>query len=226
MSKVPKKPMPRPLIWVEGIIGCGKTTFCREVGKRLGLRVVEEPVATNPYLAPFYEDPATHAFPMQIFLLAKRHAMQQLCAWESTGVGGYAGAMLDRSLAGDRVFAKLHLENGNISELDWRTYEMWYDIACRNLLPPTRIIYLDASPETALERINKRIQEDPKTRGCESKIELSYLQKLEEGYRALLAEARVGLLPWAHAITVKEMVWDPINDLPDWDRIAKNVAQD
>jgi deoxyguanosine kinase len=221
-----KKPISRPLFWVEGIIGCGKTTFCREVGKRLKLRVIEEPVAENPYLAPFYDNPADHAFAMQIFLLGKRHAMQQLAAWESTGVGGYGGAMLDRSLAGDRVFAKLHRDAGNITALDWETYEMWYDIACRNLLPPTRIIYLDASPETALERIRKRTEEDPKTRGCESKILLPYLQQLEAGYHALLAEARVGLLPWAHAITVKEMVWDPINDHPDWDRIANNVAQD
>lgn len=34
----------RPLIWVEGVIGAGKTTFAREVAKRLNLRLIEEPV--------------------------------------------------------------------------------------------------------------------------------------------------------------------------------------
>lgn len=54
----------RPLIWVEGLIGCGKSTFSKEVGSRLGLRVIEEPVATNPYLGKFYKEPQKYAFGM------------------------------------------------------------------------------------------------------------------------------------------------------------------
>ena len=46
----------RPLIWVEGIIGAGKSTFSREIAKRLELRLIEEPVETNPYLEKFYQD--------------------------------------------------------------------------------------------------------------------------------------------------------------------------
>lgn len=108
----------RPLIWVEGIIGAGKSTFSREIAKRLQLRLIEEPVEDNPYLGPFYQDPKTHAFGMQVFLLHRRYAIQQLASLEATGVGGYQGAIIDRSLSGDRVFAKLHLQEGNISELD------------------------------------------------------------------------------------------------------------
>jgi deoxyadenosine/deoxycytidine kinase len=98
----------RPLIWVEGIIGVGKSTFSYELAKRLKLRLIEEPVETNPYLEPFYKDPKRYAFGMQVYLLHQRYAMQQLASYEATGVGGYAGAILDRSLSGDRVFAKLH----------------------------------------------------------------------------------------------------------------------
>jgi hypothetical protein len=123
-----------PLLWVEAIIGAGKTTFCREVGSRLHLRVIEEPVKENPYLEDFYKDEKRWAFPMQMFLLERRKLMQQLAAIEATGIGGYKGAILDRSLSGDRVFAKMHMHKGNIHPRDWNTYEESYDGACRSLL--------------------------------------------------------------------------------------------
>jgi len=74
----------RPLIWIEGIIGAGKSTFSREIASRLNLRLVEEPVETNPYLEKFYQDPKQYAFGMQVFLLHKRYAMQQLASYEAT----------------------------------------------------------------------------------------------------------------------------------------------
>lgn len=91
----------KPLLWVEGIIGCGKTTFAREIGKRLNFQVIEEPVETNPYLEPFYKDPKTYAFGMQIYLLHRRYALQKAAALVSLGVGAFNGAILDRSLSGD-----------------------------------------------------------------------------------------------------------------------------
>lgn len=207
-----------PLIWVEGIIGAGKSTFSREIGKRLGLRVIEEPVETNPYLEPFYKDPKSCAFGMQMFLLHKRYAMQQLASYESTGVGGYNGAILDRSLSGDRVFAKLHMESGNISSLDWKTYEISYNYMARNLLPPTLLIFLDIQPETAFERMKKR------NRGAESGVPLEYLEKLRDGYVDLLQEAENGLMPWSHAIRVARLVWEPDTlTTEQWDRTAKTV---
>ena len=112
----------KPLIWVEGLIGCGKSTFSKEISTRLNLRLIEEPVETNPYLEKFYQNPKEYAFGMQMFLLHKRYIMQRLAADEATGVGGYSGAILDRSISGDRVFAKLHNESGNINDLDWKTY--------------------------------------------------------------------------------------------------------
>jgi deoxyadenosine/deoxycytidine kinase len=232
-----------PLMWVEGIIGCGKTTFCIEVGKRLGFRVICEPVDnaglndeaidsierlgfsrnTNPYLKPFYKNPQKWAFSMQIYLLHQRYLQQQLAAIEATGVGGYKGAILDRSLSGDRVFAKLHRVAGNIEPLDWANYEMCYDNMCRTLLPPTKLIYLDVSPRVALERIKRR------KRDAETGIPLEYLQDLHRGYDELIREAEYGLLPWAHAVKVDRRNWDPIivdeDKMPDWDNIAAGIAE-
>lgn len=209
-----------PLIWVEGIVGAGKTTFAREVGKRLGLRLLEEPVETNPYLAPFYKDPKKYAFGFQMFMLHQRYAMQQLAAYEATGIGGYKGAILDRSLAGDRVFAKMHCLAGNIEELDWLTYEMAYSIMCHNLLPPTLLVFLDMQPTTAYNRMVQR------GRNEEAGVPLEYLVKLREGYQSLLHEAETGLTPWAHSIKMCRLIWDHDTlTSAQWDAVATTVLE-
>lgn len=208
----------RPLIWVEGIIGAGKTTFSREVAKRLSLRMIEEPVDDNPYLALFYKDPKKYAFGMQVFLLHRRYLIQRLAADEATGLGGYGGAILDRSLSGDRVFAKLHMQEGNIERIDWETYEMAYDLMCRTLLPPTLMIFLDIQPETAFERMQRRNRE------AEVGVPLDYLKKLRDGYQELLSEAEHGLLPWAHAVRICRIPWDPDTlNASQWDAVAATV---
>ena len=208
----------RPLIWVEGIISTGKTTFSREVGQRLGLRLIEEPVESNPYLEKFYRDPKRYAFGMQIHLLHRRYAIQQLASYEATGAGGYNGAILDRSISGDRVFAKLHRDEGNIDPLDFETYEMAYSIMARSLLPPTLLVFLDIQPETAFKRMQKR------NRSAEAGVPLEYLQKLRGGYQELLAEAEQGLLPWAHAVRVCRVPWDPDTiSTEQWDASAETI---
>jgi deoxyadenosine/deoxycytidine kinase len=209
----------RPLIWVEGIIGAGKSTFAREVGKRLNLEMIEEPVETNPYLEKFYENPKQWATMMQIFLLHKRYAMQQTAAWLATGVTGASGAILDRSLSGDRVFAKMHRDSGNIHQIDWETYEMAYNYMARSLLPPTLLIFLDVQPVTAFNRMKKR------NRGAEAGVPLEYLTKLRQGYQELLREAKAGLMPWAHAVQVATIVWDPDTTTTEaWDAVAQTVS--
>jgi deoxyadenosine/deoxycytidine kinase len=207
----------KPLLWVEGIIGCGKTTFAREISNRLNFQCIEEPVDDNPYLEPFYENPPQYATMMQIYLLHRRYALQKMAALVSLGVNNFSGAVLDRSLSGDRVFAKLHRDDGNISQLDWETYEMCYNVMCHTLLPPTRLIFLDAQPTTAFQRMKKR------GRGAESSVPIEYLQKLRKGYQELLKEAERGLMPWGHAVKTTTIIWDPMNDMPNWDAVASTI---
>lgn len=209
----------KPLLWLEGILGAGKTKACNELGKRLNLRILEEPVASNPYLGRFYEDPKAFAFPMQILLLHRRYALQQLASYECTASGIYGGAILDRSISGDRVFAELHLEAGNITKLDFETYLECYEIMARSLLPPTMMVFLDASPETAFNRMKKR------DRKVESAVPLDYLQKLHAGYVDLIARAESGLLPWAHAVKVLRIPWNHDTTTPEqWDEVAVAVS--
>ena len=207
----------RPLLWVEGLIGSGKTLFSREVGKRLNFQVIEEPVGSNPYLEEFYKDPKTYAFGMQMYLLHRRWMMQRQAACVAMGVGDFDGVILDRSISGDRVFAKLHHNAGNINQLDWETYEYCHNVMCHTLLPPTRVIFLDVQPETAYERMRSRNRE------AEVSVSLDYLRALRDGYNELLDEAEKGLMPWSHAIKVTRLIWDPVTATPNWEAVAQTV---
>jgi deoxyadenosine/deoxycytidine kinase len=145
------------IIVIEGIIGAGKSTLAKVIGQALGLHVMEESVDSNPYLDLFYEDPKRYAFPMQMHMLMRRHAQQQEASWRC--LNGAKGVILDRSLPGDRVFAKLHRDEGNISQLEWETYEMAFDIMTNALIPPRLLVYLDVPVTDALLRIEKRGRE-------------------------------------------------------------------
>lgn len=193
-----------PVIWIEGLIGAGKTTATKQLAKILDLRPMLEPVDTNPYLENFYQDPQRWAFPMQMHLLAHRYAMQQAASWESA-LG--RGAILDRGLPGDRVFCRMHMLEGNMSEHEWQTYDYFYNIMAANLRVPSLIVYLDVEPEVALYRVQKR------ARSAEVGIELDYLQKLRAGYMDLLVQIDSGDHAWAQGMRTIRVEWNT-DDLP------------
>ncbi|MBU1891201.1 deoxynucleoside kinase [Patescibacteria group bacterium] len=209
----------RPVIWVESIIGAGKTTYAREMSKRLGLYLGSEPVDGNPFLEKFYKDPKRWAFDMQIFLLKERFKQQLHAATIAIGAGDWNGAILDRSISGDRVFAKMHMQAGNIDPDSWAAYEDFHMLMCTQLLPPTRIIRLQCEPETAYERVRMR------NRGAEETLSLDYLKALDAAYQDLWDELDRGLLPWGHRVKVETVHWDPIADMPNWDRHAQSLAR-
>jgi len=195
--------MTKPIIWTEGIIGAGKSTLATQLAERLNLRLLSEPVGTNPYLDKFYEDPKRWAFPMQIELLARRYAMQKEAAYGSVSPdNGWAGSVLDRGLPGDRVFCRLHYLNKNISKMEWETYERFYEIMACSLTPPSLMVFLDVDPSVALERVKKR------ARGAEVGLDLQYLNDLRKGYLDLIAEVESGIHPWSRGMEVRRIPWN------------------
>ena len=199
-----------PVIYIEGIIGAGKTTLAKKIAEGLGIDALYEPVNSNLYLKPFYDDPKRWAFAMQIHLLHYRYALQKKAAYGAT-LG--MGAVLDRGMPGDRVFCKLHTLSGNISEMEWGTYQMAYEVMACSLVPPSFLLFLDVEPDVALERIKER------SRDAETTIDLKYLTDLRKGYLDLMAEIESGEHIWSRGMEVKRLPWNsdylPIEPLID-----------
>jgi deoxyadenosine/deoxycytidine kinase len=208
------------LLYCEGIIGAGKSEYCKQIAKRLSLRLIKEPMEDNPYIDLFYQDPKRWAYEMQIYLLHRRIGLQQLAAAEALYSAEYRGAIIDRSLFGDANFEELHHEVGNISDLQHHAYLT----AIRNMklmiFPPTVLVFLDVEPKVALERIRER------ARGCEVNIKIEYLEQLTRKYHSMIQGAKTGHYPFSHAVSVLYVPWNHNTRTdPEWDSAAASLQR-
>ena len=72
-------------IGISGLIGAGKTTLAKELGKVMNLPVYYEPIIENEYLEDFYKDMKRYSFSFQIYLLNCRFRQHQQVLWNGTG---------------------------------------------------------------------------------------------------------------------------------------------
>ena len=182
-------------ICISGIIGAGKSTLSEQLGEELKAHVFHETVDENKYLPLFYKDMEKYSFPMQIFLLTKRFQQHQQMLWKQEVT------IQDRCIYEDIIFAKMLKKSGLMTDLDFHTYENLYKNLSNFLQKPDIIIYLDVTPEKALERIKMRGRESEKT------ITLSYLRMLKECYEEWLKEIGVKIvrLDWNTFQDVKKI---------------------
>ena len=96
----------------------------------------------------------------------------------------------------------MHMMAGNIHELQWQSYEMFYNIMAGDLRPPSLILFLEVDPQVALDRIRKR------ARNVEVGISLEYLQDLRKGYLDLIAEIESGDHAWSRGMRVMRWPWN------------------
>ena len=163
-------------IGISGLIGAGKTTLAKALGKVLNLPVYYEPIIENEYLEDFYRDMKRYSFSFQIYLLNCRFRQHQQVLWNGTG------GIQDRTLYEDSIFAKMLYEDGNMEEREYKTYLNLFKSMSNFMKKNTLIIHLDCKPEESLERIKKR------ARGCETGITLEYLTKLYNGYEEFIKQ--------------------------------------
>ena len=194
---------------IEGLIGSGKSTFSTELVETLGpntLHLTEPDEKTNPYLSLYYEDPERWAFTIQAHLLQTRYRYH---LYAQAHVGNGAGdAVMDRSYFGDVAFAQLQLDLKLMTPDEFTTYHELYKAMKAGVLYPHICIHLLVSPEEAIRRINRRMEEKTGRRS-ETAITLNYLNKLDLAYHSLMLELRkfgveVIVVPWEEERRTKE----------------------
>jgi len=193
--------MAKPIIWIEGLIGSGKSRMTEQLRQSLGYRAFQEPVAEGGYLELFYKDPKRWAFSFQVEMLKRRWDLHRLATLEAR-CGTTEGCILDRGMPGDRVFAWLNYQAGNMHTLEWETYEALYSefMSIPNL-QPTVLLYLDVHPQVALKRIAVR------ARDGEGAVTEAYLTDLRDAYERLLVQIEGGHHPWASGMRVVRVPW-------------------
>lgn len=162
------------MIFVEGNIGSGKSTFLTHLANE-GIKVVLEPVDEwtkmknangKNIIEEFYSDPTRNAYLFQS--VAFRSRMKNI-----THKDGY---FIERSIFTDRnIFAQTCREDGLIGDIEWDDYVSWFDWLTQEFkVSPKGFIYLRCEPEVSFERIKKR------NRSGEEAISFEYLKKLHE----------------------------------------------
>lgn len=166
----------KKFVAVAGNIGVGKSTLVEMLCTKLDWEPFYEPVAENPYLADFYSDMPAWSFHSQIFFLSHRLRSHDELAKHPTSV------IQDRSVYEDaEVFAQNLFRQGHIQKRDYQTYRELYETVIGFLPPPDLVIYLRASAETLLRRIESR------GRDYERTIAPEYLAGLNDLYESWIA---------------------------------------
>ena len=153
---------------VEGPIGVGKTSLTRKLAESFNAQTLLELPEENPFLDKFYRDPARHALPAQMFFLFQRmNQLRDLAQADLFDARIVSDFLLDK----DPIFARLTLGDDELN-----LYQQLYDHLRPQAAVPDLVIYLQAQPETLIERVRRRGV------SMESGISEVYLYRLCESY--------------------------------------------
>ncbi len=155
-------------IVVEGPIGAGKTSLARRMANASGAALMLETPDENPFLPKFYRDMARYALPTQLFFLFQR--IHQLAELKQQDM--FKGLTIgDFLIEKDPLFARMILSDDELA-----LYEQMYRHLKPQAVVPDLVIYLQASPETLIERVKRRGS------AYEQPMSEAYLLKLSERY--------------------------------------------
>jgi deoxyadenosine/deoxycytidine kinase len=155
-------------IVVEGPIGVGKTSLTQRLAEHVDAQVLLEKPQENPFLARFYQDAARYALPTQLFFLFQRiNEVRELAQMDLFGRRTVSDYLFDK----DTLFARL-----NLSEDEFKLYQAIYQSLAPQAPTPDLVIYLQASTDTLIERVQRRGY------GYERSISDEYLVRLARSY--------------------------------------------
>lgn len=154
---------------IEGVIGVGKTTLARLLQPAFKANLLLEVFEENPFLSQFYADRVRYAFQTQIFFLLSRYhqqneAIPKLLADKEVLIGDY-------TFEKDSLFAGINLRG---DELDM--YYKVHEALAEKITHPDLIVYLRATTERLLHRINQR------DRTYERNMDPDYIEQIVQAY--------------------------------------------
>lgn len=162
-----------PFIAVEGPIGIGKTSLAEKLAAHFQFHLLKEIVEENPFLGKFYENIEEWSFQTEMFFLCNRY--KQLEDIERDYLSKYKPVVADYHIFKNMIFAKRTLPKDKFLK-----YEQIFNILTKDMPTPNIIVYLHASLETILKRIELR------GRKLEQNIQASYLAQLTQDYEMFM----------------------------------------
>jgi deoxyadenosine/deoxycytidine kinase len=155
-------------IVVEGPIGVGKTTLSQKLAEAFNAQTLLEQPQDNPFLERFYRDASRYALQTQMFFLFQRmNQLRDLAQPDMFNAPIVSDFLLDK----DPIFAHLTLSDDELN-----LYRQLYDHLKPQVAVPDLVLYLQAQPETLVDRVRKRGV------AMESGISEVYLYRLCESY--------------------------------------------
>ena len=171
------------IISIDGNIGSGKSTKVRDLEKyyteqgRNDVIFIQEPVDSwnsvvdengATILSNYYKDQKRFAFRLQMLAYISRLSLLRDAVKK-----GYKYIITERCVGTDRnVFSKMLYDKGDIEHDEYIIYQKWYEEFISDV-PIGAIVYIKASPETCLERVNIRAREG-------ENIPLEYLKECDK----------------------------------------------
>ena len=159
---------PPAFIAIEGPIGVGKTTLAKRLADSFNYQTLLEDAEQNPFLEKFYSNRRQAALATQLFFLFQRaqkiQDMRQADIFEPVRVSDF---LIEK----DPLFARINLDTD-----EFQLYEKVYQQLTIDAPRPDLVIYLQASTDVLLSRIEAR------GIAAERAINRDYLERLNEVY--------------------------------------------
>ena len=153
---------------MEGPIGVGKTTLTKRLAASFNYQTLLEEAEQNPFLEKFYRNRQQAALATQLFFLFQRaqkiQDLRQADIFEPVRVADF---LIEK----DPLFARINLDRE-----EFHLYDKVYQQLTIDSPQPDLVIYLQASTDVLLSRIENR------GIAAEQGIEREYLERLNEVY--------------------------------------------
>lgn len=163
-----KNRTPPQFIAVEGAIGVGKSTLARQLAESFNYQTLLEHAEENPFLERFYENQKNAALATQLFFLFQRsQQIQDLRQGDIFEPVRVADFLIDK----DRLFAQINLDKD-----EYQLYDKVYQQLTIDAPKPDLVIYLQASVDVLISRIQNRGID------AEQRISKEYLKSINEAY--------------------------------------------